>query len=446
MNGPIRTPWLDDGYRGIWYYNQPSDDEYRYKYSGGFATYPQQITPFAVYCGEANRTFFCYGGAPADKNELVHAVSYFDHAAGTVPRPRILLNKGTDDAHDNPAISVDDAGHLWIFSNAHGTSRPSWIHRSTRPYDIDEFEQVLETNFSYSQPWFLPGQGFLFLQTRYSAEGHRRLFRQASPDGRTWSEPQMVAYFGKGHYQTSSPCGRKVGTAFNYHPEPVGLNARTNLYYLETDDLGETWRNAAGEAVSVPLRHPRNPALVRDYESEGLLVYLKEANHDAAGRPVLLYLTSSGYESGPKNDPRTWHTARWTGTEWDVRKVTTSDSNYDFGSLYVEADGTWRVIAPTEPGPQAYNPGGEVAMWTSADQGMTWRKEHVLTWDSPRNHTYVRRPLNAHPDFYALWADGDARQPSESRLYFADRSGSGVWRLPVSMASDFAEPEVVWRT
>src|SRR5438445_2511040 len=31
-----------DGYRGIWYYNQPSNDEYKYKYSGGFATYPQQ--------------------------------------------------------------------------------------------------------------------------------------------------------------------------------------------------------------------------------------------------------------------------------------------------------------------------------------------------------------------------------------------------------------------
>jgi hypothetical protein len=32
----------DDGYRGIWYFNQPSHDEYVYKYSGGFATYPQQ--------------------------------------------------------------------------------------------------------------------------------------------------------------------------------------------------------------------------------------------------------------------------------------------------------------------------------------------------------------------------------------------------------------------
>src|SRR4051794_29189093 len=36
-----------DGYRGIWYFNQPSGDEY--KYSGGFATYPQQHVPIAWY-------------------------------------------------------------------------------------------------------------------------------------------------------------------------------------------------------------------------------------------------------------------------------------------------------------------------------------------------------------------------------------------------------------
>jgi hypothetical protein len=30
----------EDGYRGIWYYNQPTKDEYKFKYSGGFATYP----------------------------------------------------------------------------------------------------------------------------------------------------------------------------------------------------------------------------------------------------------------------------------------------------------------------------------------------------------------------------------------------------------------------
>ncbi len=60
--GKLQT---DDGYRGIWYYNQATKDEYKYKYSGGFATYPQQHAPIAIYCKEVDKTFFVYGGTTA---------------------------------------------------------------------------------------------------------------------------------------------------------------------------------------------------------------------------------------------------------------------------------------------------------------------------------------------------------------------------------------------
>jgi hypothetical protein len=112
--------------------------------------------------------------------------------------------------------------------------------------------------------------------------------------------------------------------------------------------------------------------------------------------------------------------------------------------VYIEADGTWRVIATTETGPQPYNPGGEVVLWTSADQGKTWLRTKQLTSGSPRNHTYPRRPVNAHPGFYALWADGNARQPSESCLYFTNQRGDHVWRLPAKMQTDLAKPEIAW--
>ena len=56
----------DIGYRGIWYYNQPSGDEYVYKYSGGLGTYCAKHRPFAVYRPEVDKTFFCYGGTPLD--------------------------------------------------------------------------------------------------------------------------------------------------------------------------------------------------------------------------------------------------------------------------------------------------------------------------------------------------------------------------------------------
>ena len=157
---------------------------------------------------------------------------------------------------------------------------------------------------------------------------------------------------------------------------------------------------------------------------------------------MILFITSKGYESGPRNDPRTWTTAHWTGTQWQIRPAFVSDNNYDMGSLYLEDDTTWRVIAPTETGPQLYNPGGEIAMWVSKDLGLTWTKIRQLTSGSERNHTYARRPVNAHPDFYAIWADGHGRKPSQSSLYFCDKQGN-VSVLPREMNEDFVKPQLL---
>jgi hypothetical protein len=439
-----------DGYRGLWYANQPSKDEYKFKYSGGMATYPQQHIPIAYYAAAAKKTFFVYGGTRTDKNQLLHMVSYYDHATGTVPRPRILLDKRTDDAHDNPTLMLDDVGYLWVFSNSHGGGRPSFIHRSLRPYSIDafqrvpmpHFENVATDNFSYSQPWYLEHTGFCFLQTRYTG-GKRFLFSQFSRDGRTWEAPHPLAQIELGHYQISWRDGMRLGTAFNFHPKPVGLNARTNLYYMETRDAGKTWTTVDGQPLPVPLTAVKNPALVRDYQSEGLLVYMKDMAFDEEKHPVIFYLTSRHYAAGPESGPQRWRTARWTGHHWDIHDVTQCDNNYDFGSLYLEPGGVWRIIGASEQGPQAYNTGGELAMWKSTDQGATWAKVKQLTHNSQYNHTYPRRPVNAQPDFYALWADGHAREPSPCRLYFTDREGSHVWRLPTKMDGPTAKPELV---
>ena len=153
-----------------------------------------------------------------------------------------------------------------VFSNAHGTARPSYIHRSIEPHSIDAFEKITETNFSYSQPWHLGSDGFCFLHTRYR-DGRRLLFSQTSADGRAWDEPRLLAAVAKGHYQISWRHRERIGTAFNYHPAGKGLNWRTNLYYMETGDRGQSWRSASGQSLDLPLVEVRNPALVHDYES-----------------------------------------------------------------------------------------------------------------------------------------------------------------------------------
>jgi hypothetical protein len=266
-----------------------------------------------------------------------------------------------------------------------------------------------------------------------------------SPDGVQWKWTRLAAIH-QGHYQISAVSRNKAASAFNYHPNGQGLNHRTNLYYMETTsapEFGQTWRAANGTILTIPLTSPNNPALVRDYESEGLKVYLKDIRFDDQGKPVVLFLTSYGWQPGPDNDPRTWRIARWTGTNWDITTVTTSDNNYDTGSLYIEDEQKWRIIGPTEVGPQAYNTGGEIAMWISENSGRTWAKVRKLTRNSERNHTYARRPVNAHPDFYAIWADGHGRKSSESTLYFSDKNGN-VWALPREMKENFVKPEALY--
>ncbi|MDO5566965.1 MAG: LamG-like jellyroll fold domain-containing protein, partial [Planctomycetia bacterium] len=161
----------DDGFRSIWYFNQKINNEYVYKYSGGLGTYPANHYPFSVYCPKVNKTFFCYGGTNSGKeNTLWHEVACFDHATGKVSVPTIVIDKKTSDAHDNPVMTVDDNGYIWIFSTSHGTGRPSYIHRSVRPYDCTQFElvepvkrvgdkEVPMTNFSYVQMFNVPGKG-----------------------------------------------------------------------------------------------------------------------------------------------------------------------------------------------------------------------------------------------------------------------------------------------
>ena len=248
-----------------------------------------------------------------------------------------------------------------------------------------------------------------------------------------------------------------MGTALNVHPaEPLGvvrrtgLNARTNLYYLQTDDGGETWTAADGAAAPVPIETAEHPSLVRDFAAAGRLVYLKTVSFTAAGDPVLLFVTAADYPAGPVGDPRRLEFAAWEpgppgggehgGGAWRFGEICAVDHNYDFAALTVEDDGAWRVLGTTGPGPQPYGTGGEVVLWTSPDAGRTWASRAV-TAGSTLNHNYPRRVLGGRPDFFALWADGHARRPSESRLYLADRDGRAVRRLPFAMTTPRVLPE-----
>jgi hypothetical protein len=256
-----------------------------------------------------------------------------------------------------------------------------------------------------------------------------------------WSAHSKLAGIG-GHYQVSNVRNDgMVATFFNRHPGG-NVDKRTDLYYLQTTNYGASWSTAAGVPVPVPLSTTNNPALVIDFASRGELMYTCDLNFDTNGNPVLLYVVSHDYQPGPAGDPRTWTISRWTGSQWITSDVCRSDHNYDMGSLYIMPD-KWLIIGPTENGPQAWQAGGQMALWFSYDLGQTWSKVRQFTTNSVYSHTYARRPLNAKDPFFAFWADGDPTQVTPSRLYFGNSAGTEVRMLPYDMNSASAQPEMV---
>ena len=175
------------GYRGIWF-TLGQDAEYGDKYSGGLGTYTAKHHPLAIYVPEVDKTFFVYGGTTqANERRLLAMASFFDHKTRRVPRPVIVHEKlGVNDPHDNPSLSIDEKGHLWVFVSGRGRSRPGFIYRSRNPYDVTSFELVKEDEFTYPQPWWVPEKGFILLFTKYT-QG-RELYWATSTDDIVWSK------------------------------------------------------------------------------------------------------------------------------------------------------------------------------------------------------------------------------------------------------------------
>jgi len=435
-NSKAQNPTID-GYRGIWF-TLGQFSEYGDKYSGGLGTYTADHIPIAIYSPEVKKTFFIYGGTTAaDEKHLLIMISYFDHRTRTVPKPVIVYDKqGVNDPHDNAVLSIDNEGYIWVFVSGRGRSRPGFIFKSNKPYNIESFELIREAEMTYPQPWWVPGEGFLYLLTKYTKG--RELYWSTSADGKSWKPDQKLAGMG-GHYQVSNMHGNKLVSVFNYHPGG-NVDKRTNIYAVQTEDMGKTWKSIDGKPFEPPISDPYNVALIRDFEAEKKLVYINDLNFDSEGNPVILAIISNDFRPGPGGDPREWMIIHWKNGKWNYNKVCESTHNYDMGSLYIE-EGCWRVIGPTGPGPQKYGTGGEVVVWISRDEGVTWRKLRNITQQSMRNNSYVRRPVNAHRDFYAFWADGDADKFSESHLWFSNKNGKKVFKLPYKM-SDYPEKPV----
>jgi hypothetical protein len=411
------------GFSGLWSQAKPAD---AVPCRGPCATFSPYHVPDACYSKAAGKTFFVYGAsAGVQRGGPVHqiAISCFDHTTGLVHRPTILMDSPGRTATGNPTLAIDKDGYLWVFvSGAVGVEGA--VFRGTRPYDISSFERLASAKFEFPQPWAVSGGGFLAM----SLDAAGKLVFSTSDDGRSWATAKAID-------------GRTLAVSAQ-HDNMVGAVVATvgkdgpagPLAYIESPDGGKTWTTVDKKPLTLPL--PADLAPTRLAGSAAGPVSLKDLTFDARGNPVALYLAAGPVGSGKW----VWTVAHWTGREWETGGLIDSDDAADSGALYIEPQGVWRLIAPTDPGHDR-GPGGEIVSWTSDDQGRSWRRK-PLTHASPVNHNWVRRPVNAQPDFYALWSAGSLFGRSDVDLYFCTRDGE-VFRLPRRMNADAVRPERV---
>lgn len=431
------------GYRPIWF---ELNQKYKYgdKYSGALGTYTAKHHPLALYAGEVNKTFFVYGGTKsAESKHLLCMIGEYDHGSGLVSQPLVVCDKmGIADPHDNPSILIDDKGYIWVFVSGRGRKRMGFKYKSKSPYNIDGFEKITIEEMTYPQPKKI-GSGLFNFFTKYT--GVRQLYFEKSENGKDWSTDKMLAAIPEkqgqksGHYQVSAHFKeKKIGTFFNRHPNG-NVDQRTDLFYLKTEDKGDTWSTVEDQQIKIPITNINSPSKVMDYTQLQKNIYLKDMAFDPMAHPICLYIRSNGHEPGPKSSPYEWCITRWNGSKWSTHTITTSDHNYDMGSLLFNKEKLY-LVAPTAIGPQIWGVGGELQLWRYDDLGEKWTKEKDLTLKSAMNHSYVRKSENFKTPFVFFWANGDAHQFGKSELFFGNLKGE-IWQLPYTMGEKTEQPK-----
>ena len=168
--------------------------------------------------------------------------------------PPFHLGTGRDN-HGGPALALDPEGYLHaVYGPHHG---PFQYRRSLRPYDTSAWTSEERFGKRATYPSLVSdGAGTLYCAYRSSATNPWRLLLQRRPSGGAWSAPVAVAdvsargYCQFGNALAVGPDGT-LHMAIHFYDEhpPAGHSAG----YLRSRDGGETWENAAGVPLALPV-------------------------------------------------------------------------------------------------------------------------------------------------------------------------------------------------
>ena len=357
-------------------------------------------------------------------------------ALGKIPNPK---NPAKNDNHGRPALLVDGLGYIHLIFGGHGGDNDQGNNSlgaygsgrqthlvSKKPRDISSW--VILDNIppfgTYSQFIKLSNNN-IYLFYRHGPHRSDWVYQKSLDNGRTFANPVSIlkhkpqkanpgvydtwyAWFQEGPNNT-------VITSFNYHPcaeSAVHTSLRTNEYAMKMNTLDDTWENAMGVKLTMPLTREAADSLTLVFDSKGETTRLGTNLADSQGNPNLFFRYNS------KTQPICY--SRWTGKEWQISNIIPPEYNFNGGDLFFEKGDKIQFFA-------SYHHLGisEVGWWNSSDKGLTWKKEAALLSSTGSSYTLSALIRNAHPDARVIVAEiSNDLTVKNSKLYLLGNSGA----------------------
>lgn len=338
------------------------------------------------------------------------------------------------DNHGRPALIVDGQGYIHLIFGGHGGHRglgrnPLGFNGSgkqthvvsTNPGDISSWEILdnIPPFGTYSQ-FLKMSNGNLYLFYRHGPHRSDWVYQKSTDHGRTFAPPVSIlkhqpqtgnpnvydswyAWFGEGPDNT-------IITAFNYHPcatKPDHSSLRVNAYAMKMNTTDDSWENAKGEKLMMPLTKESADSMTLIYDSEGEGTRLGTILADAAGNPHAYFRISS------KKQAFLYH--NWTGETWRTSTIMTP--KFSDGDLFMEKDQKIKLLAVQQNGDL-----GEIGWWNANET--RWEKESPLLSTAKAKFVMSAFIRNAHPDARVIVAEIPIDPIGlHSKLYLLGNSG-----------------------
>jgi hypothetical protein len=368
--------------------------------------------PRAVHFeGTYKRTYIGYLTSTGDVR-----VARYDHTSGTWATAAVDTGFQIDD-HNNPSIIIRPDRRIVVFWSSHAGGA-MYYRRSAHAEDISAWEPIKtvpvnvsgSAGYTYPNCLQLPAEGnklYLFWRG-----GNANPTFATTTGADRWSPARnLILVPGQRPYLKVASNGTDtIHFAFTEaHPR----NVRTSIYYMYYRN-GNLYR--ADNSLIGPLGTPVTPdSTMKVYNSTGN-TYGKAWIHDVAvgvdGRPVLVYATF------PTDTDHRYRYARWTGSGWYDRQLTTAgdsiaedggEPNYS-GGITLDPDDPRVVLMSRQ-----VNGVHEIQRWTTTDGGVSWHSEAITTGSTEPNVRPVSpRGLPSAGRLGVVWMAG--RYPNYQRF------------------------------